>query len=221
MRNPVRLLITTGALVGALVLTGGPAQATAVVTISQGHVDVIGVAYEDDALHVHVHDETVEPDVEREPEDVKFQVLGTAKTTVPDDPAYGFLGTPGAPVWVLPQTQNPDLLWPGIGAEELEPGVFKDDTVKICFRAIRGPGDVALYTEDAFGQPANVLVDSGDGLPDSISLRAGDHLHANWAFEKAGHYRLLVSATGTLAANNQTVTSGLSVYHFQVLNPTP
>lgn len=217
MRTPIRLLVASGALVGALVATAAPAQANSQVVISQGHVDVIGVAYEDGELNLHIHDESVDPGVEREPEDVKFQVLPGAETTVPADPSYAFLGNAGDPVWILPQVENPDLIWPGFGTEEIEPGVFQNDSVKVTFKALAGPGELAIFTEDAFGLPADVLVDSGDGLPDAVTLPAGDHLHANWAFDAPGHYWLLVKASGKLAATGATV-SDTGLYHFQVLS---
>lgn len=216
MRNPIRLLVTTGALVATLVATAAPARAQGQIVIGQGHVDVIGVAYEDGALNLHIHDESVEPGVEREPHEVKFQVPPGARTTVPADPSYAFLGDAGDPVWVLPQTENPDLVWAGIGTEEIEPGVFRNDAVTVTFQFLVAPGELAVYTEDSFGLPADILVDSGDGLPDTVTLPAGDHLHANWAFDAPGHYFVLVKATGTLAASGQSV-SDTGVYHFHVL----
>ncbi len=217
MRTPIRLTVAAGALFGALVATAAPAQASSPVVISQGHVDVIGVAYEDGELNLHIHDESVDPGVEREPQDVRFQVLPEAKTTVPADPAYGFLGAAGDPVWILPQVEDPDLIWPGFGTEEIEAGVLQNDTVKVTFAFVAGPGEVAVYTEDAFGLPDEVLVDSGDGLPDAVTLPAGDHLHANWAFDQPGHYRVVVVASGKLAATGQTVADA-GLYHFQVVS---
>ncbi|BCB83164.1 hypothetical protein Psuf_004770 [Phytohabitans suffuscus] len=217
MRTPFRLLIVSGALVGVLVATSVPAQASGQVVIGEGHVDVIGVGYEDGEFNLHIHDESVEPGVEREPYEVRFQVKPAAETTVPANPAYGFLGAAGDPVWVLPQVRNPDLIWPGFGTEEIEPGVFQNDAVKVTFWVAAGPGDVAVYTEDAFGLPADVLVDTGDGLPDTVTLPAGGHLHANWAFDTPGHYWLLVTATGKLAASGQTLIDA-GLYHFQVLD---
>jgi surface-anchored protein len=217
VRTPIRLLVASGALVGALVATAAPAQANSQVVISQGHVDVIGVAYEDGELNLHVHDESVDPGVEREPHEVKFQVTSAAETTVPANPAYSFLGNAGDPVWILPQIENPALIWPGFGTEEIEAGVFQNDSVKVTFALVAGPGDVAIYTEDAFGLPDDVLVDSGDGLPDAVTLPAGDHLHANWAFDEPGHYWLVVAATGKLAAGGQTVADA-GLYHFQVIS---
>jgi surface-anchored protein len=217
VRTPIRLLVASGALLGALVATAAPARASGQVVISQGHVDVIGVAYEDGELNLHIHDESVDPGVEREPHEVRFQVKSEAETTVPVDPAYRFLGDAGDPVWILPQVQDPDLVWPGFGTEEIESGVFQNDSVKVTFALVAGPGDVTIYTEDAFGLPGDVLVDSGDGLPDTVILPAGDHLHANWAFDEPGHYWLVVAATGKLAAGGQTVADA-GLYHFQVFS---
>lgn len=216
MRTPIRLLAVSGLLVGALVAAAGPAQAGSHVTIEKGHVDVIGVAYEDGRLHLHVHDESIEPDVEREPEGVTFRVLPEAETTVPADPSFSFLGSAGDPVWILPQVQNPDLLWAGLGTEELEPGILAGDTVNVTVLAV-GPGDVALYTENAFGLPADVLVDTGDGQPDTFGLTAANHVHLNWAFEEPGNYWLVVAVTGRLASNGHAVADA-GLYHFQVLS---
>jgi surface-anchored protein len=216
VRRSVGLLIG-GATVAALVGGALPAQAyaPAPVVIGAGHVDVVDVEYADGALEIGVHDETVEPDVEREPSDVVLVVRRQARATVPDDPRYAFLGTPGSPVWILPEIQNESLLWPGLSAEEIDGGVFRDDTVALGVEQVRGAGNVALYTEDAVGAPS-VLVDSGDGLPDSLRLTVGGHLHANWAFDRPGGYELQVRATATLAATGATVTSEPVVYRFLV-----
>jgi surface-anchored protein len=170
-----------------------PAAATPVVVLSQGHVDAVDVHYEEGELELHVHDETVDPSVERDPADVVFRVLPGAETTVPDDPAYAFLGQAGAPVWVLPEAQNPDLLWPGLSTEEIEPGVF---------------------TTDAFGTPT-VLANSGDGTPDQLTLTTGGHQHVNWGFTSTGTYKVVVQACGTLADGTR-VASDPAVYTFQV-----
>jgi len=215
VRTPVRILVTAGLLAGALAATAAPAQAAGGVVLDRGHVDVVGIAYEGGRLHLHVHDETVEPGEERDPEDVTFRVPPAAGTTVPADPSFGFLGDAGDPVWILPQVRNPDLLWPGLGTEELDEGVLRDDTVTVTF-AVLGPGDLAIYTENAFGLPGDILVDTGDGQPDTFALPAGGHTHANWAFEKPGTYRILVVAYGTLASTGRVVADA-ALYHFQVL----
>ncbi|HWS31327.1 MAG TPA: hypothetical protein VN408_01145, partial [Actinoplanes sp.] len=92
MRKPLRTMLGTGILAATLLGTAVPAQAAPAVVLSSGHVDVVDIAVEDGTLEIGVHDETVDPDVEREVDDVVFLVKQSAKTTVPADPAFGFLG---------------------------------------------------------------------------------------------------------------------------------
>ncbi|MEU8244453.1 choice-of-anchor M domain-containing protein [Actinoplanes missouriensis] len=218
MRQPFRLLIGSGLLTAALLGTAAaPAQATGLggtatdlVVLSAGHVDIADIAYEDGSLELGVHDETVEPDVEREVDDVVFLVKRAARTTVPANPAFGFLGAAGKPTWILPEIQNESLLWPGIATEEIEAGVFAGDQVTLTVEKVTGPGRVAVFTEDAVGTP-NVLINSADGLPDALPLSTGTHLHASWAFSKAGVYLITARATGALT-DGTTVTSDPAVY---------
>jgi surface-anchored protein len=189
-----------------------PADAAPKVNLDQGHVDVIGIAFEDGAFNLHIHDE--EHGVEYAPSEVDLVAKPGSEIAVPNDPQYRFLGTPGSRAWVLPQVQDPDLLWPGIGAEEIQPGVFKDDALKVDVVGVTGPADLSVFTTDAFGTPT-VLVDSGNGLPDRINTSAGGHLHANWAFEAAGTYKVKVKVCGTLAATGKSV-SAIATYTFKV-----
>ncbi|HET6707788.1 choice-of-anchor M domain-containing protein [Amycolatopsis sp.] len=195
----VRLTLLAVATVGAALLTGvAPAQAAPAVVLDHGHVDAVDVEYEDGALELIVHDESVEPGVEYEPSQVVLKALPGARTTVPADPSYRFLGAAGAPVSILPETQNPDLLWPGLSAEELATGVFRSDSVALRLTGVSGPGKVSVFTTDSFGA-ATVLLNSGDGLPDALSLAAGSHQHANWGFTKPGVYKLTFRASARLA----------------------
>ncbi len=50
-----------------------------------------------------------------------------ARTTLPADPAFAFLGAVGSPVYILPQVQNPSLVFLGFGTEELPSGLFTAD----------------------------------------------------------------------------------------------
>ncbi|MER5267608.1 choice-of-anchor M domain-containing protein [Actinosynnema sp. NPDC002837] len=214
MRTSARLALlplAVAALLGAVV---APATAsTTAVVLDSGHVDVIGIAFEDGQFDVHVHDET--NDVEYAPSDVKIVAKSAARTTVPADPAYSFLGAAGSPVWVLPEVEDPALLWPGIATEEIEPGVFVGDALTLRFEWVYGPAGFSVFTTDAVGAPT-VLVDSGNGLPDAVGLTAGNHQHANWAFEAAGNYAVVVRVSGVLAATGQKVTSAPALYRFKV-----
>lgn len=213
LRTSLRLLAGSGALAVAVTGLAAPAQAAPVaapLVLSTGHVDAVDVEYEDGELELAVHDE--ESDTEYAPSEVVLYVKNQAKTTIPADPAYAFLGTPGTPVWLLPEVQDPDLLWAGFSTEELDPAVVAG--VDVAIEQVRGPGDIAIYTQDATGTP-DVLVDSTDGLPDTVALGAGAHEHVNWAFGKAGTYKFKVSATAELTSG-ETVTSEAAWYTFKV-----
>jgi surface-anchored protein len=214
LRAPLLTTATAG-ITAALLAWAAPAQAGSLVVLSQGHVDIVDVAYEDGAFELAVHDETVEPGVERDPADVLFKVKSESAVTVPDDTRYAFLGAPGATVYVLPEVENEALLFPGLATEELEPGVFAGDTVSIRFKKVIGPDGVSLFTTDPTGNPS-VLVDSENGLPDTVTLPVGTHAHQNWAFEKPGYYFVKVDVTGVLAGTTTTVTSDPVWLNFKV-----
>lgn len=203
MRTRARLALLPLAAAMLIGVAAGPATAaTTTVTLDSGHVDVIGIAFEDNQFNVHVHDEGT--DTEYAPSQVRLAVKPEARTEVPNDPAYAFLGTPGSPVWVLPQVEDARL------------DLFVNDTLTVKVECVSGPAGFSIFTTDPVGAPT-VLVDSGNGLPDSISVPAASHLHANWAFEAAGSYTITVRVSGTLAATGQKVTSALATYRFKVI----
>lgn len=197
--------VTTAAAATMLVLGAAPAGAATPVVLSAGHVDVVDVEYEAGALEIVVHDE--ENDVEYETSDVLLRALRGAKTTVPSDPAYAFLGAPGSAVWILPQIQDPALLWAGLSTEEIGTGVLTNNAVTLKLKRVCGPGKVSVFGTSPFGAPS-VIYNSGDGLPDSRVLTAGAHEHYNWGFTKSGRYTLTFEATAKVAATGRTVTSG-------------
>jgi surface-anchored protein len=211
-----RLTAAVGVVGAVAALASGPVGAgPRPVVITQGHIDALDIAYEDGGLEVSVHDETVEPDVERDPDEVLLVALPGSRQTVPDDPAYGFLGDPGDAVWVLPEVEDPALLWPGIATEEVDPGIFRGDTLRLRLVGVTGPGDVSLFATDPVGAPL-VTFDSGDGLPDRVDVPVGTHRHQSWAFEEPGQYRLAFEVSGRLVADGSRVSSGRVTLAFEV-----
>ena len=111
--------MNTQILLPLLMATASALAAQAQAVINSGHVD-IGIAFESGNWDLHVHQE--EPvEAEFAPDEVILQVGASAQTSVPADPSFSFLGNAGDPVWVLPKSENPELLFLGIGAEELDP----------------------------------------------------------------------------------------------------
>ncbi|MEN3614883.1 choice-of-anchor M domain-containing protein [Plantactinospora sp. ZYX-F-223] len=216
--NRKRRATVAGAAVvclGGLLLPGAtPALAQEKVVLSAGHTDAVDVHYEDGRLVLKVHDDTVDPSVTRDPQDVTFQVRPEAAVEVPDLPEYAFLGPAGSTVWLLPMTQDPNLLWPGWNTTTLRSGVFQGNKVSLSLVDVTGPGRVSVFMTDPVGQPL-VKFRSDDGLPDAIDVPIGTHAHANWVFSALGSYTLTFRADATLA-DGTTASTGPVPYRFVV-----
>lgn len=186
-----------------------------------GHTD-IGVAYEDGAWNLHVGRHEDNPPAEYTPAEAVLVVGPAAQSPIPSAAAFRFLGTPGAPIYVLPQAHHENLLFLGFGSEELPTGLFANDEVKVSLHSVDGPGGFIVYDVDAFGTPA-VFFNSLDGLnaQDTITLVAGGHRHLNWAFTAPGTYRVALSAEARLADGGNVITSDDTLYTFEVLGVAP
>ncbi|MDG4793268.1 choice-of-anchor M domain-containing protein [Micromonospora sp. WMMD1082] len=208
------------ALIGGAVIAAGialappAASAAEKVVLSKGHTDAVDVHYDGGVLSLKVHDDTVSPAVTRDPADVIFQVLPEAAMPIPDDPRFAFLGPAGSQIWLLPLTQNQNLLWPGWNTTTLGSGTFAGDKVRLSLVDVDGPGAVSVFTQDTFGGPL-VKFRSDDGLPDAIDVPIRTHAHANWAFNAEGAYTLTFQADATLT-DGTAVSTGPVDYSFVV-----
>lgn len=175
-----------------------PPVATGKVTVERGHVDALAPRLIDGGLRVHVKDGSVVGTVTwREPADVEFKVTDAARVALPDASALSFLGAAGGQIHLLPQQEQPGILWIGWSTEELKSADITGP-VTWSLTSVTGPGPFGLFTTGSFGAHS-VIFNSTDGLPDTHSVALGTHAHANWAFGKPGRYRLefTVSATKT------------------------
>lgn len=192
------------------------------VQLSQGHAD-IGIGFEEGRLEPHIHLHEPPPDgTEYAPDQAILLVSADAKTTVPSNPTFSFLGMPGDTLWALPQAAKPNVLFLGLGAEEIEPGLFEDNTLQLSLTAFQGPGAFSLYRVDALGQPA-VYLNTRDGVSrdqDTVPVIAGSHGHATWAFSAPGAYEITLVASGTLADTTLRLESEPATYRFEVV-PEP
>jgi surface-anchored protein len=201
----------------ALLTTGLASQAQTILT--NQHAD-IGVTYEGGAWNLHIHNET--EDIEYSPPSglngAILQVGSAAASSVSVNPLFSFLGPAGSSVWILPNTQNPNLIFLGFGAEELATGLFVGDSVNMALHSISGPGEFAVFDYDFFGNPT-ALMNTRDGITagDSVSLAAGAHNDLNWAFSAPGTYTVNFEASGTLVDGNVFTASGPVGYTFEVM----
>lgn len=177
-------------------LAAQPPTATGRVTLDQGHVDAIAPRLFPEGLSIQVKDGTVAGTTTwREPSDVEFRVTAAARTALPAQPELAFLGGAGKQVFLLPQTQQPTLLWTGWNTEELRPADVSGP-VTWTLAAVDGPGAFGLFTTGSFGAPS-VIFNSTDGLPDAHGVALGTHAHANWVFAEPGRYRLSFTVSGS------------------------
>jgi surface-anchored protein len=186
-----------------------------VIALDRGETD-IGITYVNGEFDLHIHHEVT--DMEYAPRDVLLRVAPHALSTVSPDPAYAFLGQAGAPVYLLPQVENTNLLFLGLAAEEIQSGTFTNDRIQLALKSVAGPGHFALYTLGVFGEPT-VLFNTRDGIDtkDVAILSAGLHQHANWAFSAPGLYRVTVQSSGILAATGEFIEGEEATFRFEVM----
>jgi len=196
------------ALVTALAVAG-----SGCVVLSQGHVDGFAARKTGSLLEVGILDDTAATNTWREAPNVTLQVKAAARTTVPNDARYAFLGAVGTDVWILPQTQNPNLLWLGWNTQQIPSGFLQGNAIQWRLVSMTGPGAFHLYTVDGFGNPT-VLFESDNGLPDSVNVPTNTHAHGNWAFSAAGTYKLTFRGSGTKVGGG--VVTDEAVHTFDV-----
>ncbi|WBB78497.1 choice-of-anchor M domain-containing protein [Micromonospora sp. WMMD882] len=174
--------------------------------LATGHVD-IGPRYVDDRWTVLIHDGTQERPVWRNPDEVLLRVSDAALQTVPDDQAYAFLGVDaGKRVYVVPQVQNPDIVW--LGWNTQDPRVMQtiDRGVTLTLLGVRGPGSLTTYLQAGNFTAPQPLWRSTDPKAQPFWAAVNTHTHANWVFSAPGVYLVAVRASADLV-NGETVSA--------------
>ncbi|MFC3494710.1 TIGR03773 family transporter-associated surface protein [Glycomyces rhizosphaerae] len=173
----------------------GNAQATAACEIiNDGHID-IGPRLVDGDWTAQLRDDRAAESVWRDLDDVVLQVPDAALFPIPEGD-YDFLGEAGQEIYMLPQVQASGIIWPGWNTQD--PSVIETvpGAVDWNLAAVDGPGEVTLFLTGTFGG-AEVLFDSSEALPQTVSIPRNTHAHGNWTFSEAGVYRLTVEFTAT------------------------
>lgn len=208
-------LVALVAVVTACVPSPPPGGPPPPHVISVGHIDAVHVAVESGVLKLRISDDTISPPVLRDPAQTLLHAKPESQTSVPNPPGnFAFLGAGGAPVWILPQVQNPILLWPGASTEAIGGGVLQGNQVTWWIDSVSGPGGFHIYSTNGFGVPT-VRFTTNQAFPQSLVLPVGTHAHYNWAFGATGTYTVVMRATATLA-NGTPVTTGPVTYSFRV-----
>ncbi|GAB2975573.1 choice-of-anchor M domain-containing protein [Saccharothrix stipae] len=199
-----RLIPALLAAAATLLLAQPAAHADAPVVIADGHVD-LGPRLVDGRWTLQLRDDTGAGPVWREPADVVLQVAEAARTTVPDDPAYAFLGAPGGDIWVLPQVQDQRVVWPGWNTQDPSIAEVVGREVDWRLHGVEGPGRFELFLTGNFGTPETIF-SSDRPYPQETGVEAGTHVHGNWVFTAPGAYALDVEmATADGRADRATL----------------
>lgn len=170
-----------------------PPQEEERLILDHGHVDMFHVQQgEDGNPALFLTEDVTGSHVAHEPKNVELHVKSAAKTDIPEK-------LPGAGEgFLLPETQNPELLWPGWDTQPVA-GTDLDKRIDLRFTDVSGPGKVFLWRTKGFGGVESALESGSTQLTSGevIAQKSPAHSHANWVFSKPGVYTFTVEAVGT------------------------
>jgi putative ABC transporter-associated repeat protein len=208
-----------------LVVAGGAAGAPPAsglrTVLNDVHTDVIHVEYADGALRMRSRGGELPYDL-YEPPDVLFQLKDidqVSRFSVPDMPEFAFLGGPGDPVWIAPQTEADELVFAGWDTESILPGVLAGDAVDLSLVDVTGPGRVEIFGNDVAGMPVRMFSGT-DANIHTLRQSVSSHTHANWAFSALGRYQLTFEARAS-TANGAPLAPARATYTWYVGDVAP
>ena len=174
--------------------------------ISVGHVD-LGPRLIDGQWRAGLRHDAETGAVWRDPNQTVLRVNDAAIMTAPDSDDYPFLAdVAGKPVYVVPQTQNPSVVWLGWNTQDPAVTATIDRGLTMRVGPVSGPGRAWLFLQSGtFGKPL-LLADSG-AAPGDVWIDSGTHVHANWAFSAPGTYTATVTFLGTTTAGEAVAAS--------------
>ena len=174
--------------------------------ISVGHVD-LGPRLIDGQWRAGLRHDAETGAVWRDPNQTVLRVRDAAIMTAPDSDDYPSLAdVAGKPVHVIPQTQNPSVVWLGWNTQDPAVTATIDRGLTMRVGPVSGPGRAWLFLQSGtFGKPL-LLADSG-AAPGDVWIDSGTHVHANWAFSAPGTYTATVTFLGTTTAGEAVAAS--------------
>ena len=202
------------------------------VEIARGHLDVrltqaagengttYGLAVKDDSLTA------ARTSVLRTLGSTTLAVAPNARFVRPtslSDASYDVLGPVGAATYVLPETQNSDIVWPGLSTEGIDYAALPEGS-DLTLHLAQAPAGarVAFFQGGTFGAGATVHFDStkGDGV---VHTTEATHMHGNWVFSAPGTYRIEVGARSgqRVLAEPQSITVIVRGGHHEQPDPAP
>lgn len=129
------------------------------------------------------------------------------------------LGSAGDPLWVLPASQQPGLLYLGLSGEGAPGGVFAEP-FRLRLLEVEGPGHFFLWQAELGGLEFRMNTRDGIGPDDVFTQLVGGHSHADWGFTTSGVYRVTFQAESRRLGETTNIFSPPRTFTFHVL-PLP
>ena len=175
--------------------------------VDSGHVD-LGPRFVEGTWQVQARDDRSVPPVWRDLDATVVHVTDAAVVPAPDSPDFAFLQVePGTPLYVVPQTQDQDVVWLGWNTQDPEVTQRVDRGATLSLDGVEGPGSVSLFLQEGVTGPPNVLWDSAEPFPQDLWMDVNTHTHANWVFTEPGTYLLDVTVRATLTDGSEASDS--------------
>ncbi len=188
------------------------------IPFTRQHVDIRTVFQPDAEFPMTVRIRDGDRGVNHPATNVVLTVLEQAKLSIPA--GFERFGPEGAPLWVLPQSQDPALLYLGFSGEGFPPNQFSG-RMRLQLKEVRGPGEVFVWQADGSGG-LDIRIDSRDGLDanDRLEPLVNGHDHYNVGFTTAGLYELVFQPSA-LPSGSETYLMGESVPVLFAVEPLP
>lgn len=218
---------TEGALVGWAPLTVAPDEAVVeqciatpvtstvrpddVDVVASGHFD-FGPVLEGDALLARVKDDRSAPPPWVDPGTLVFHLTDAAAAEAPGG-QFAFLGS--GRVWQIPLTQQSGVPWLGWNTQHPSIAGNTRGEVALTLDALDGPGRLAVYSVNSWGQLGERYFGTVDGFPRSTSVEvgaAGVHVHGIWAFTEPGAYHATMTYSGDIGGGQRSATTTLTFF---------
>ncbi|MBL9138824.1 MAG: choice-of-anchor M domain-containing protein [Verrucomicrobiales bacterium] len=187
------------------------------VSLTTGHVD-LRIDYDaarSNLLEIVVSDD--DQGVELPAASAILVVAESGRIELPGD--LPPLGNSGDSLWVIPQSQDPGIVFLGLSAEQNPGGIFSG-AIDLRLIDVRGPGNFFFWQSDLGS--LNFFFDSsnGFGTDDSFPQLVGGHSHGNWGFTTNGIYFITLQAFGQRIGESTNIFSPPTVFEFHV-EPVP
>lgn len=178
---------------------------------TDGHFD-FGPVKEGSAVRALLKDDRQAPAQWKDPGAIVFH-LGDSATAQAPGGQFDFLGS--GQVWQVPLTQQAGVPWVGWNTQHPSIAGKTHGPITLTLDNLEGPGDLAVYSVNSWGQLGEKYFGTVSGFPRSTSIEVGAsgvHVHGIWAFTQPGAYYATLTFSGTIDGAQSSGTSTLTFF---------